>query len=47
MDRKEIKKAIDKFYYDKAADVDGINAEMLKYGGETMVECMFMICDLE
>ena len=26
--------------------MDGITAEMLKYGGEVIVEWMFWICDL-
>ena len=30
----------------KAAGVDGIRTEMLKYGGETMIEWMHMICRL-
>ena len=35
---KEVKKAIDKLKCGKATFMDGITAEMLKYGRETMVE---------
>ena len=39
--RNEIKKATD-----KAAGIDVIIAEMLRYGGETMVEWMCLMCYL-
>ena len=35
---KEVKKAMDKPKCDKVADVDGITAEILKYGEETVME---------
>ena len=41
IDRKELKKAIDQLKCSKAADMDGITAGILRYGGETVVEpCM-------
>ena len=43
--RSELKKAMDKIRCDKAAGMDGITAEMFKYGGETVVEWMCLICD--
>ena len=46
IDRTEVKKAIYKFKYGKAAGVDGVTADMLKCEGETVVEWMFMICGL-
>ncbi|KAK4327054.1 hypothetical protein Pmani_002500 [Petrolisthes manimaculis] len=41
--REEIRKAIGKLKMGKAPGVDGITAEMLKYGGEVVVEWMLLI----
>ena len=46
IDRKYVKRAIDKLECGKAVWMNGITAEMLKYGGETMIEWMCLICDL-
>ena len=35
IDRKEVRKSIEQIKCGKAAGMDGINAEMLKYGGES------------
>ena len=43
--RKEVKIAMDTLKCGRAAGVDRITAEIFKYG-ETLVERMFMICDL-
>ena len=40
IDRKEVKKAIDKLKCGKASSVNGITTTMLKYGGETLVGWM-------
>ena len=44
--RKKAKKAIDKVKCGIAAGMAGITAVMLRYGGETVVEWMCLICDL-
>ncbi len=43
-DRLEIEKAIARLKCGKAAGIDGITAEMLKYGGDIVVEWMLLIC---
>ena len=43
MCRREVKKARDKLKCGKATDVDLITAEMLRYGGDGVVEWMFII----
>ena len=42
IDSMEVKKPIKKLTCAKAAGVDGITAGMLNYGGETVVEWMFI-----
>ena len=44
--RKEIEKAMHNLKCVKAASMNGITAEMLKYGGETTVKWMCLICGL-
>ena len=44
--REEVAKAIGNLKNGKAAGVDGITAEMLKYGGETVIEWMHKICGM-
>ena len=44
--REEVVHAIGSLKSGKAAGVDGITAEMLKYGGESVVEWMHRICQL-
>ena len=46
MCRKEVMKAMNKHKCDKAAGMNGINAEVLKYGGATVLEWMLIICNL-
>ena len=43
---KEVKKALQKLKGGKSPGVDGITAEMLKYGGEMVVKWMHLICTL-
>ncbi len=43
--RAEIEKAIVRLKCGKAAGMDGITAEMLKYGGDAVVEWMLLICE--
>ena len=45
MYRNEVQKTTDILKCDKAAGIDGIIAQMLKYGEETVVEWMCLICD--
>ncbi|MCP5003018.1 MAG: hypothetical protein GY941_03575 [Planctomycetes bacterium] len=42
----EVKGAIERLKVGKAPGIDGMTAEMLKYGGEEMVEWMLLICGL-
>ena len=44
--RGEVVKAINSLKMGKAAGVDGITAEMLKYGGESVIEWMHRICQM-
>ena len=44
--REEVVEAIANLKNGKAAGVDGISAEMLKYGGESIIEWMHRICQL-
>ena len=44
--RREVKKAIGRLKFGKAAGVDGITAEMLKSGGDAVVDWMHVICNL-
>lgn len=44
--REEVSKAITRLRGGKAPGVDGISAEMLKYGGDAVVEWMLLICSL-
>ena len=46
IDRKELKKTVDKHKYGRAASVDGRTAEMLKNGGTTSRMDVYKICDL-
>ncbi len=43
--RTEVEKAISRLKCEKAAGMNGITAEMLKYGGDAVVELMFLICE--
>ncbi len=43
--RLEVERAIARLKCGKAAGMDGITAEMLKYGGDAVVEWMLLICD--
>ena len=42
----EVRKAIERLKVGKAPGIDGITAEMLKYGGDEVVEWMLHICNL-
>ena len=42
--RNEVKKAIKKLKLGKAPGVDGIRSEMLKYGGEVMIDILWRVC---
>ncbi len=42
--RLEVERAIARIKCGKAAGMDGITAEMLKYGGDAVVEWMLLIC---
>ena len=44
--KREVRRAISKLKMGKAPGVDGVSAEMLKAGGETVVEWMHWICCL-
>ena len=44
--REEVEKAINSLKIGKAAGVDGITAEMLKYGGESVIEWMHRVCQM-
>ena len=44
--RREVKRAIGRLKLGKASGVDGITAEMLKFGGEAVIDWMHMICNL-
>ena len=46
LSRGEVEKAINRLKGGKAAGIDGITAEMLKYGGDVVAEWMFWLCDL-
>ncbi len=46
LERDEILEAIRKLKVEKAPGSDGITAEMLKYGGEIVVDWMMWICSL-
>ncbi|KAI0208680.1 hypothetical protein LSAT2_006659, partial [Lamellibrachia satsuma] len=41
----EVRKAIVTLKTNKSFDMDGITAEMMKAGGETVVQCMCGLCD--
>ncbi len=43
--RVEVEKVIARLKCGKAAGMDGITAEMLKYGGDAVVEWMLLICE--
>ncbi len=45
IDRLEVEKAISRLECGKTADMDGITAEMLKYGGDIVVEWILLICE--
>ncbi len=45
MGRSEVEGAIARLKCGKAAGMDGITAEMLKYGGDAVVEWMLLICE--
>lgn len=42
--RKELKKAVKKLKMGKAPGIDGIRAEMIKYGGEEMMDRLMRVC---
>ena len=42
--KKEIRRAVTKLKLGKAAGVDGVRAEMLKYGGEPIIDILKRIC---
>ena len=44
--RKEIRKAVKKLKLGKAPGSDGIRAEMVKYGGEAMIDILVRICQM-
>lgn len=44
--REEVENAIRRLNMGKAAGIDGITAEMLKYGGEEMISIMHRICQM-
>ncbi len=46
MEWSEVMEAIRKLKLGKAPSVDGITAEMLKFGGEIVVDWMAWICNL-
>ncbi len=46
IERVEVEKAITKFKCDKASSIDGITPEMVKHGGDAVVEWLTIICDL-
>ncbi len=46
IERAEVEKAIAKIKCGKAAGIDGITPEMVKHGGDAVVEWMSVICDL-
>ncbi len=41
----EVEKAIARLKCGKATGMDGITAEMLKYGGDIVVEWLLLICE--
>ncbi len=41
----EVEKAIARVKWEKATGMNGITAEMLKYGGDIVVEWMLLICE--
>lgn len=46
INRKEVEKVMARLKSGKAAGIDGVIAEMLKFGGEVIADWMFWICDL-
>ena len=44
--RREVKRAIGRLKMGKAPGVDGITAEMLRFGGEVVIDWMHLICNL-
>ena len=44
--RREVKRAIGRLKMRKAPGVDGITAEMLRFGGEVVIDWMHLICNL-
>ncbi len=46
IERVEVEKAIGKMKFGKAAGIDGIAPEMVKHGGDAVVEWLTMISDL-
>ena len=44
--RREVRRAIGRLKMGKAAGVDGITAEMLKFGGEIIIDWMHLICSM-
>ncbi len=43
--RSEVEKVVARFKCGKATGMDGITAEMLKYGGDAVAEWMLLICE--
>ena len=43
--RREVKRAIGRLKMGKAPGVDGITAEMLRFGGEVVIDWMHLICN--
>ena len=44
--KREVRRAIERLKLGKAAGADGITAEMLKFGGEPVIEWMHKVCSL-
>ncbi len=45
MDRLEVERAIERLKCGKVTGMDGITAEMVKYGGDAVVKWMLLKCE--